>query len=186
MLVTGALADEVDAQAGVVPQDADLGGGHEARAQHAALVELGEPDRVETIGLRTPRHLLDVAGVDQPDHQPAGFEQIDEGPPVVRGRLDHDTLDALLSQFVGQGHDRPGCRAHVKDLALTPTGDLWVRDADADLGRSLGHIDRPGPFHHLLGVSFVDELGFVGHSGTPCRSVRWEWDARGPRSSPKY
>ena len=88
LLVPGAVLDEVDPKAGVVAQAADLGRRDEARPQHPPLVELRQPNRVELVGLGAPGHLLDVAGVHQPDDEAPGLEQVDEGPPVVRRRLD--------------------------------------------------------------------------------------------------
>jgi hypothetical protein len=49
LLVPGAVPDEVDPQPGVVAQLADLDRRDEAGSQHAALVELGQPHRVELV-----------------------------------------------------------------------------------------------------------------------------------------
>ena len=95
LLVPGAFLGQVGPQAGVVAQLADLGGWDERGAQHAPLVELGQPHRVQLVGLGAARDLLDVAGVDQPHRQPRGLQQVDERPPVVRGGLHHHPFDAL-------------------------------------------------------------------------------------------
>jgi hypothetical protein len=89
-----AVGDQVDPQPPVVAQPPDLGRRNERGSQHPALVELREPDRVQLVGLGAPRHLLDVARVDQPYRQPLCFEQVHERAPVVRGRFDHDPLDS--------------------------------------------------------------------------------------------
>jgi hypothetical protein len=71
--VPAALAGQVGPQPGVVPQPADLGRWDERGPQHAPLVELGQPHRIQLVGLGAARQVLDVAGVDQPHHQAAGF-----------------------------------------------------------------------------------------------------------------
>ena len=93
--VPGAVGGQVGPQPGVVPQPADLGGWDERGSQHAPLVELGQPHRIQLVGLGAARQVLDVAGVDQPHHQPAGLQQVHERPPVVGGGLHHDAFDAL-------------------------------------------------------------------------------------------
>src|SRR5215216_4346869 len=58
--------------------------------------------------LGRPGRCSGVAGVDQPHHQAAGFQQVHERPPGVGGGRDHDTLDPLAGQLLGQLDDGAG------------------------------------------------------------------------------
>ncbi len=78
LLVLGSVLDEVDSQPGVVRQLAGLHRGDEDGAQHPALVEFGESNRVELVGIRPARHLLHIAGVDQPPELATGFKQVED------------------------------------------------------------------------------------------------------------
>ena len=71
VLLRGAHRDQVGPVAGQVPQQPDRRGRHETRAQHLPFGDLGQPHRVQPVGLRPARQVLDVAGVDQPRVQPA-------------------------------------------------------------------------------------------------------------------
>src|SRR4029450_12712304 len=52
--VPGAFLGQVGPQPGVVAQLADLGGWDDGGAQHPPLVELGQPPRIELVGLGRP------------------------------------------------------------------------------------------------------------------------------------
>jgi hypothetical protein len=56
--VPGAFLGQVGPQPGVVAHLADLSGWDERGAQHASLVELGQPHRIELVGLGAARDLL--------------------------------------------------------------------------------------------------------------------------------
>jgi hypothetical protein len=158
LLVPGALLGQVSAQPGVVPQPADRGRRDERGPQHAPLVELAQPHRIELVGLGPTRQMLDITRVDQPHHQPAGFQQIHKRPPVVGRRLHHDPLDALAGQLLGQLQDLVGHRAHLPDRR-DPLARLgWVRHAGAHHPRRLGDIDRGDPLHDLLVLVDLDLL----------------------------
>jgi hypothetical protein len=101
LLVAGAVGGQVGTQPGVVSQSADLGGRDERGSQHAPLVQLAQPHRIQLVGLGPARQVLDVTGVDQPYHQPPRLQQVHERPPVVGGGLDHDPLDPLPGQLLG-------------------------------------------------------------------------------------
>ena len=147
---------QVAPQPGVVPQPADLGGWDERGPQHAPLVEPGQPHRIQLVGLGAARQVLDVAGVDQPHHQAAGFQQIQPGPPVVGGGLDHDPLDPLAGQLLGQLDDGVGGGRHLPHLGDAPARLGRVRHAGAHHPRRLGHVDRGDPRHDLLGLLDLD------------------------------
>jgi hypothetical protein len=158
LLVAGAVGGQVGTQPGVVPQPADLGGWDERGSQHAPLVELAQPDRIQLVGLGAARQVLDVTGVDQPHHQPPRLQQVHERPPVVGGGLDHDPLDPLAGQLLGQLQDLVGGRADLPDRgdALARLGGMGHPDAD-HAGR-LGDIDRGDPAHDLLVLFDLDLL----------------------------
>jgi hypothetical protein len=56
--VPGTFLGQVGPQPGVVAELADLGGWDERGAQHAPLVELGQPHRIQLVGLGAARDLL--------------------------------------------------------------------------------------------------------------------------------
>src|SRR6266550_5014850 len=91
----GPVGGNVDTEPGVVTQVADLGRGYERGPQHAPFGELGQPYRVELVGLGPARYLLDLVGVDQPHVQASRLQQVVERPPDYRCGLQHDPLDAL-------------------------------------------------------------------------------------------
>jgi hypothetical protein len=105
-----------------------------------------------------PGRCSGVAGVTQPHHQAAGFQQVDERPPVVRGGLHHHPLDPLAGQLLGQLQDLVGGRADLPDPgnALARLGGM--RHADTHHPRRLGDVDRGDPRHELLVVVDLDLL----------------------------
>jgi hypothetical protein len=150
LLVAGAVGGQVGTQPGVVPQPPDLGGRDKRGPQHAPLVQLAQPDRIQLVGLGTTRQVLDVAGVDQPHQQPPRLQQIDERPPVVGGGLHHDPLDAPAGQLLGQLQDRGGGRADLPDRGDAPARVGGMRQAGADHPGRLGDVDGGDPLHDLL------------------------------------
>jgi hypothetical protein len=158
LLVAGAIAGQVGAQPGVVPQPADLGGRDERGSQHAPLVQLAQPHRIQLVGLGAARQVLDVVGVDQPDHQPPRLQHIDERPPVVGGGLHHDPLDPLTDQVVGQLQDRGGGRRNLPDRGDAPARLGGMRHAGADHAGRLGDVNGGDPFHDLLVLVDLDLL----------------------------
>ena len=150
LLVPGALLSQVDPQPGQVPQPADLSRRDKRGPQHAPLVQLAQPHRIQLVGLGPTRDLLDVPRVDQPHQQPVGLEQVHKRPPVIRRGLHHDPLDPLADQTVGQLHDRGGGRGNIPHCGdpLTRLGLVW--HARADHARRLAHVDRGDPRQDLL------------------------------------
>jgi hypothetical protein len=158
LLVPGALGGQVGPQPGGVPQPADRGRRDERGPQHAPLVELAQPHRIQLVGLGPARQVLDVAGVDQPHHQPPRLQQVHKRPPVVRRRLHHDPLDPLVGQLLGQLQDLVGRRAHLPDRG-NPLAHLGrVGRTGAHHPRRLGDIDRGDPLHDLLMIVDLDLL----------------------------
>ena len=186
LLVPGPLDGQIDPQPGVVTQLADFFRRHERGPEHAFLGQLGQPDRVELVGFRPPRDLFDVAGVDQPGVKPPCLQQVQERPPIIRGGLDHDPLDPLAGQVVGQLHDRVGGGRHVPHPGHPPARDRVVRHPRAHLARRLRHVDRGDPRDHLVQLFGVDLLRYPRHADRPPSPAVTTWallrDARGPRS----
>jgi hypothetical protein len=167
--VPGTFLSQVGPQPGVVAQLADLGGWDEGGAQHAPLVELGQPHRIELVGLGAARDLLDVASVDQPHAQPTGFQQVDKPPPVVGSGLHHHPFDALAGQLISQRDDRVGGRRHLPHPgdALARCG--LVRHPRAHHPRRLGHVDRGDPLHDLLVLFDLDLSAVWNHHSSLSR-----------------
>jgi hypothetical protein len=69
--------DQVGAVAGQVPQPADRRRGHAAGPQQLPLGDLGEPDRIQPVGLGPPGEVLDITRVDQPALKPLGVQQVE-------------------------------------------------------------------------------------------------------------
>jgi hypothetical protein len=158
LLVAGAVGGQVGTQPGVVPQPADLGGRDERGPQHAPLVQLAQPHRIQLVGLGPPRQVLDVTGVDQPHHQPPRLQHIDERPPIVGGGLHHHPLDPLAGQLLGQLQDRVGSRGDLPDPGDAPARPGGMRHPGTDHPRRLGDIDRGDPAHDLLVLVDLDLL----------------------------
>ncbi len=89
---------------------------HQRRAAHAPLGDLGQPDRVGLVGLGPPRHVLHIAGVDQPARKAFGFQQPVDPLPIVRGRLHHHPGHPQAVQPVGQRQQRRGGGGIAADL----------------------------------------------------------------------
>jgi hypothetical protein len=121
--------------------------------------------------LGRPGRCSGVAGVDQPHHQAAGFQQVHERPPVVGGGLDHDALDPLAGQLLGQLDDGVGGGRHLPYLggALARLGR--VRHPRAHHPRRLGHVDRGDLRHDLLGCFDLGDVAVLGHQPASCH--RW-------------
>jgi hypothetical protein len=158
LLFGGAHADQVGAVAGQVPQPPDHRWRHEAGAQHLPLGDLGEPHRIELVGLGPARQVLDVTRVDQPDLEPGCFQQVERRLPVIAGGLHHYPRHAQLAQPVRQHQQRPGHRGVGAHLLQPPAWDVgaWHPHAAHQLG--LADIQRGGPPDDLLGV-----VGFLQH-----------------------
>jgi hypothetical protein len=165
----GAHPDQIGPVAGQVPQPPDRRGRHEAGPQHAPLGDLTKPHRIQLVGLGPPRQMLDIAGVDQPDLQPLGLQQVEHRPPIVRRRLHHHPGHPQLSQPVRQHQQRPGHRLVGRHLLqpLTPPARTGYPDAAAQL--LLADIQRRDPSDELLGL-----LGLLQHpASSPCGQQRW-------------
>ncbi len=183
LLVAVALLRQVDPQPGVVVPHADLRRRDERGAEHVPLVQLGQPDRIERVGLGPAGDLLDVAGVDQPGRQPAPCKQVHGGAPVVGGGLHHDPLDALAGQLVGQGGDRVGGRRHVPDRGAAPARARGVGHPGAHLAGGLGDVDRGDALHDFLLGRGVALFPVADHATSSSRlDGSNERAARRPRS----
>jgi hypothetical protein len=152
LLFGSPAGNQVGAVAGQVPQPTDRRWRHEAWPQHLPLGDLGEPHRVQPVGLGSARQVLDIAGIHQPALEPVGLQQVKRGPPVVAGCLHHHPGHAQLPQPVGQHQQRAGHRGVGLDL-LEPLAGLlgaWHPHAADQLG--LADVQRRDPPDDLLGV----------------------------------
>ena len=114
----------------------DRGGGPEAAAQQADTVELAQPLTVLDITLPT-RHVLDVAGVDEQDREPARLEDVVDRDPIDAGGFHGDTGDATGDEPVGQplevGGEGPE-RLHRGRVPIGRDGHEMVGRATVDAG----------------------------------------------------
>ncbi|GAA4226507.1 hypothetical protein GCM10023075_27140 [Streptosporangium album] len=154
LLHAGALAHQGAPVAGQVAQLPDGFGVDQAGPAHAALDDLGQPDRVQFVGLGAAGDVLDVLGVQRPAGEAFGFQQVVDGLPIFGGRFHRDQGDGLAAQPVGQGRQRGDQRGVLADFLAAPVGPFLVRDAHAHHQASLGDVD---------GGDAVDEFErFVG------------------------
>ena len=142
--------DQIEPGPGQVPHPAHRLGRHQRRRDHRALRQLGQPHRVDLVGLRPARDVLGLRGVDQPHRQPGRLQQVVERAPVVRGGLHHHPLHPLAAQVITQLDQRRGARPHRPHLGHPPPRDRRVRHPQTHHPAGLGHINRRDPFHDLL------------------------------------
>jgi hypothetical protein len=111
--------------------------------------------------------VLDVVGVDQPDLERFGLQQVKRSLPVVGGRLHHHPGHAQLPQPIGQHQQRAGHRLVGLNLlqplatgarAWHPYATHQFRLADSQRGDSLDD---------LLGV-----VGLLQHPASSAPVVR--------------
>src|SRR6266542_3745107 len=110
--VPGPVPGQVDPQPGVVAQLADLGWGNKAGPQHAPLGQLGQPDRIELVGLGPARDVLDLPSVDQLHAQAPRLQQVQEG----------------AAHCCAAAPSEPGVRRLTHRVQASPEG-VQVRDA---------------------------------------------------------
>jgi hypothetical protein len=141
-----ALLDLGFAVAGQLAQGADRLRRHEARPQKTRLGELAEPGGVCDVGL-APRHLLDVAGVDE-DAFELVLEDRPDWLPVDAGRLHRDLGDAVGGEPVAQGQ-QPRHRGRELGKVLLASTAIFGR-AHAGGHLRLVDIERPGALNDRL------------------------------------
>src|SRR5215213_5556068 len=143
--LASAVLDQRSTVAGQVAQLADRAGLHQRRPAHGPLGHLGQPDRIGLVGLGPPRHVLHLAGVDQPAVEPFGLQQVEDPLPVGRSRLHHHPGDPPAVQPVGQRQQRGGGRRIATDLLQPPARPGLMRHPHARLQRRLAQIQRRDP-----------------------------------------
>ena len=128
-----AVAQELRALAGQVPQ-LPLGlGRHERRAEQPVLQQLRDPLAVGHVGLAAG-DAADVLGVDQHQLQ-AILQQVPHRLPVDAGRFHRGDRHAQSAQPVPQAQDLSAGRAERLDRRFPPV------QADANHQRVLVHVD---------------------------------------------
>ena len=85
----------------------DRPGGAEAPAQQADTVQLPQPLAILNVAL-APRHVFDVAGVDEQDLEAAGFEDVVDRDPVDPGRFHGDARHATGEEPIGEAFEVGG------------------------------------------------------------------------------
>jgi hypothetical protein len=148
----GAFAGGVGAGTGEVTQFPHGLVRHEPGPQQPMGTQLRQPGGVADVGLAAGQ-VPGIAGVDQ-DHIQALGQQVDEGLPVVRRRLDHHQRDPRVDQVLAQVKDRPGGPGPGRRLGGEGPAPSRVGRAHADLGVLLADVQARTAFvedvHGLL------------------------------------
>src|SRR5829696_6673728 len=130
LLLPGPLPDERASVPGQVTQPADRGWRHEARPAHAPLDHLGQPHRIQLVGLGAAGDVLDVPGVEQPAGESFGFQQVERRLPVVAGGFHRDQRHPSSVQPGGQVQQRPGGPSVLPDFLAAVSRLVVVRHSD--------------------------------------------------------
>jgi hypothetical protein len=140
LLFAGAVLPQGAAVAGEVAQPSDVGRMHQRGSAHAPLGHLGQPHRVGPIRLGPARHVLDLAGVDQPAVKPLGLQQVIHPLPVGTRRLHHHPLHPPLPQ--PRHHLQQLCRgrAVAAQLLHPPARPVVARHPHTRLQAGLAQI----------------------------------------------
>ncbi len=130
------------------------------RCQQALRLQLLEPSTVEAIRFRAPRHMFDVARIDEGDRKASGRQNLEEWDPVYPGGFHHDGRNPTGRSPVGEPMQVAGKRAQFLDgLGIAIGGDTAPM-----LFRS--HIDARGmrmDDEHIVGNG-LGLLAFFGHT----------------------
>jgi transposase len=142
---------------------------HEGGPHQAVGAELGQPRRVRDVRLAAGE-VLDLPGVDQ-DHVQVLGQQVVEGLPVVRGRLDHHQRHPRGEQVIPQGEHRVRRRSPGRGLRREGPAPLRTRGADARLGVLLADVQARAAFmQHVHGLA----PSLTGQPGWPFREGQGE------------
>ena len=122
-------------------------------------MQLLEPSTIDAIRFRAPRHIFDVARIDEGNRTASGLQNLQERDPVYSGGFHHDCRDPTGRSPVGEPMHIAGKRATFLDgLGIAIGGDT-----DPMLFRP--HIDASGrrrDDEHILGNG-RGLLAFFGH-----------------------
>ncbi len=130
--LAGALGDLRLAVAGQLAQRALRFGRHEAAAQQASLLQLGQPGGVADVGLAA-RHLLDVARVDQQQLEVI-LEDVPDRLPVDAGGLHGDLLDPVGAKPIAQPEQAGHGGDELGQVLLAPAPRRRQAHAGGHLG----------------------------------------------------
>jgi hypothetical protein len=122
-------------------------------------MQLLEPATIEAIRFRAPRHIFDVARIDEGNLKASGLQNLKERDPVYPGGFHHDCRNPTGRSPGGEPMQVAGKRAQFLDgLGIAIGGDT-----DPMFFRP--HIDASGmrmDDEHILGHG-LGLLAFVGH-----------------------
>jgi hypothetical protein len=166
VLLRGARVHQVGPVAGQVAQLPDLDRRDEAGAQHLPFGDLGQPHRVELVGLGPPGQVLDVFGVDQPRVELLGLQDVEDRFPVIRRRFHHHPGHPQLPEPISQPQQRTGHRRVRRDLLRAAAGSVRVRHPDAGHQLGLADVQRRDPLDDLFGVLAVVQHRYPPHVAT--------------------
>ena len=127
--------------AGEVPQPPDRLGVHQAGPAHAPLGDLGQPHRVEFVGLRPAGDVLDMPALSSQHSKPCGLQQVEHRFPVAGGRLHRHQFHLLAAQPVRQPQ-QPGVTVAYSRTSCTRRPASPVRTRTHATGRPCRYRSR--------------------------------------------
>jgi hypothetical protein len=143
---------QVGAVPGQIPQPAELRRRHETGPDHLPLGDLAQPDRIQPVGLRPPRQVPDVLGVDQPSLESRRLQQVEHRLPVVAGCFHHHPGHPQAGQPVSHRKQRPGHRRISLHLLQPPAPTALIGHPHAAHQLGLADVQRRDPLDDLLVV----------------------------------
>jgi len=125
----------------------------QAGPAHAPFDDLGQPHRIQLVGLGSAGHVLDVLGVEQPALEALGLQQVEHRLPVVGGGLHRHQLDLPAVQPAGQAQQRRRGRGVLPYLLHPPARLGLVRHPHAHHQPGFADVDRAHPLDQPTGSS---------------------------------
>ena len=152
LFLPGAFAGQVAAAAGVQPDDPELGGGHEAGGDRAALEARRQPPGISRVAFRAAGQVPDLLGVRQHALKPLGLQPVERPFPVVAGCLHHHGGHLPGPQPVRQRQHLPPGRAEGTGFGRPPGRILVRRHPDRRDHPGFADVDaaHPVPVQRLV------------------------------------
>jgi hypothetical protein len=167
LLLPGLLPHQSAAVTGQIPQPPDLLRVHQARAAHAPLGDLGQPHRVQPVGLGPPRRVLHMLGVQQPAGEPFPLEQVVHRLPIIAGGLHRHHLHPLAPQPIRQLQQRRRQRRILPHLLHPPARLVRMRHPYTRRQHGLAQIQRRDPLKRCR--QLINRV----HNHLPVRKTEW-------------
>ncbi len=147
------------------------------RRQEPIRMPFLEPSTIEAIRLRTPRHIVDVAGMDESHLKALGLEEVKQRHPVHPSGCHHDGGQATGREPVGETRHITGTRAQLLDrLDIAVSGHTAPLLLSTSIDASGMRVDQG----HIFGRGRV-LLTFFGQTCLQSDAERGRtWEERTP------